>query len=129
MLRWLLMKASLRDESPLGLKERRRLHGQEYVDRFEKEQSWRRLGRLTSHFDLPPAAVVADFACGNGMLLELLGDRVGTYHGVDFSPEFISAADARRRRLGADHATFHCEAIEDFCARRPDTFDAGFAMT
>ena len=47
-------------------------------------------------FDLSPDDVVADFGCGNGVLLELVAPRVREYVGVDFSEEFVRAAERRR---------------------------------
>jgi len=55
------------------------LYGAEYVQKF-KTQSPRRLGRLLPYLRLRPTDIVADFGCGNGMLLDLVGDRVRPAH-------------------------------------------------
>src|SRR5882762_3584217 len=90
------------------------LYGAEYVQKF-KTQSPRRLGRLLPYLRLRPTDIVADFGCGNGMLLDLVGDRVRRYVGVDFSECFIHAA---RERANArwPSAQFICSSIADFCA-------------
>lgn len=110
--------------------ELRDLHGEEYVAAFEG-QSPRRLSRLLEHIVVAAEDRVADFGCGNGMLLELLVGRVASYVGVDFSEPFVRAAERRRRRLGAgsDRAVrFECAEIGEFCRRHPEAFDVAFAM-
>jgi 2-polyprenyl-6-hydroxyphenyl methylase/3-demethylubiquinone-9 3-methyltransferase len=108
--------------------ELRQLHGQSYVDQFEKQQSVNRLQRLVSHFDLNRSQRAADFACGNGMIMEYVAPRVKEYVGVDFSTEFIAAANQRKERLKITNAEFVCASIEDFCREQGPTFDVGFAM-
>lgn len=108
--------------------ELRQLYGQSYVEEFEKKQSANRLRRLISHFELNPHQRAADFACGNGMIMEYVAPRVKEYVGVDFSQEFIDAANQRKERLGIKNAKFACASIEDFCREQEGTFDVGFAM-
>lgn len=98
------------------------LHSGSYVERYERKPLDRVLA-LAARMDVPDDANVADFACGNGMLAEALGRRSGTYHGVDFSPDFIAAAQRRAARSGLDTARFHCADIVAFCAAHPRTFD------
>jgi 2-polyprenyl-3-methyl-5-hydroxy-6-metoxy-1,4-benzoquinol methylase len=76
--------------------------------------------------DLQPHMVVADLACGNGLLLELIHERVAHYHGVDFSSEFIE--EARRERARIRNGEFHCQSIEDFCEEHPGQIDRAFAL-
>jgi cyclopropane fatty-acyl-phospholipid synthase-like methyltransferase len=71
---------------------------------------------------------VADFGCGNGVLLELIAPRVREYVGVDFSREFVEAAERRRSARGIQNGTFQCDDIVAFCARNPSRFDAAFAL-
>lgn len=104
------------------------LHGDDYVARFEREQSLERLRRVVALLPLPPGAVVADFACGSGMLMELLWGRVASYDGVDFSEAFIRVAEEKRRGLGATNVRFACQDIRQFCAENQGRFDVAFAM-
>jgi SAM-dependent methyltransferase len=48
--------------------------------------------------------------------------------GVDFSDEFIRAAEARRRAAGIANGSFHCGDIVSFCDANPNRFDAAFAL-
>ena len=105
----------------------RDIYRDDYVERYERK-SLARLARLMPLMSLAADDVVADFGCGNGMLLDLIHDRVRAYSGVDFSAEFIATARRRAERLGAVNAHFHATAIEDFCRRHPDTFDVAFAL-
>jgi len=98
------------------------------VEAFEKHQSPVRLRRLINYLDLRDTYTVADFGCGNGMLMEHVAPRVNTYVGVDFSEPFIEAARSRKRQLGIKNARFvHC-TIEEFCQAHKEEFDVGFAM-
>lgn len=106
----------------------RLLHGYEYVQRFEEKQSPMRLDRLMSRIPLSSNMHVADFGCGNGLMLPHVAPRVATYTGVDFSPEFIESARVRVKNYGFTNAGFHCADINDFCAKRANAFDVGFAM-
>jgi len=105
----------------------RDLYRSEYVSRFPQEPG-RRLLRLAPLFDLPPGARVVDLACGNGLLLDLLHERVAEYVGVDFSSEFIAAAEERASRRGLVKGSFVCSDLEELLRSRPDSFDAAFAL-
>ncbi len=105
----------------------RAIYDQQYVDVYDPH-AVRRIRRLLPLVALPPAASVADFGCGNGVLLELLSPRVREYVGVDFSAPFIREAERRRAARGILNGTFVCDDIAAFCARHPARFDAGFAL-
>jgi len=107
--------------------ELRAIYGQPYVDQYDPH-AVPRMRRMLPFFDLSPDDVVADFGCGNGVLLELLATKVKEYVGVDFSEEFIRAAERRRDAAGIRNGTFHCGEIVSFCEARPDRFDAAFAL-
>lgn len=87
-----------------------------------------RMERLLPHVAVRPTDVVADFACGNGVLAEVIGGRVARYVGVDFSDAFIDVARARAAERGVTNAEFVCQDIVAFCAERPAAFDAAFAL-
>ncbi len=106
----------------------RALHGGNYVARFVENQDQFRLSRLVPHMHLRVDADVVDFACGNAMLMPLVAPRVATYSGVDFSPEFILAAETHVQRTQITNASFHCADINEFCWQRPQEFDVAFAM-
>ena len=107
--------------------ELRAIYDQSYVDQYDPH-AVQRMRRLLPFFDFPPGAEVADFGCGNGVLLELVSPMVRHYTGVDFSAEFVRAAERRRDALGIRNGTFHCADIVSFCAARPNRFDAAFAL-
>jgi 2-polyprenyl-6-hydroxyphenyl methylase / 3-demethylubiquinone-9 3-methyltransferase len=102
----------------------RRFYGQTYV-LHHMRRPLRRISRLLPFFDLSPAHSVADFACGSGMLAEVIHERVGRYVGVDFSEEFIAAA---RGRVGFPNVSFECSEIGAFCERNPESFDRAFTL-
>lgn len=104
------------------------LYGKTYVEAFGAQQSQQRLARLVPLMKLQLIDHVVDFACGNGMLLPMVAGRVQSYTGVDFSQDFIAAAQARQAASGVTGAYFVCADIIDFCAENPAKFDVAFAM-
>lgn len=109
-------------------KEMKDLYDEKYVAAYEAWQPLSRLERLVRFLAVNESDRVADFACGNGMLMPLIAPKVKSYIGVDFSGLFIQAADERKKRLSIPNAEFVCSDIEEFCLRHPTSFDAGFAM-
>jgi cyclopropane fatty-acyl-phospholipid synthase-like methyltransferase len=111
-----------------SLEELRALHGENYVKKFQRVQSVARIANVLKRIPLASDMHVADFACGDGMLLEAIAPQVRHYTGVDFSAPFIAAAAQRQARLGVQNATFVCGSIQDFAADHVAAFDAGFAL-
>jgi len=107
--------------------ELRAIYDQHYVDQYDPH-ALQRIRRLLPFIDLKGDEVVADFGCGNGVLLDLIGSRVREYVGVDFSEAFVRAAERRRDEGGIRNATFCCEDMVRFCERHPNHFDAAFAL-
>ncbi len=107
--------------------ELRAIYDQSYVDQYDPH-AVRRMRRMLPFFDLSGQEVVADFGCGNGVLLELVAPRVREYVGIDFSEPFVLAARRRRDARGIENGTFHCADIVAFCEEHPNHFDAAFAL-
>lgn len=103
------------------------LHSGDYVARY-KRKSLHRMRNLAALMAIPDDAEVADFACGNGMLLQVLGDRSGAYHGIDFSADFVATAREWAEESGLHNGFFHCADIVDFSARHPQAFDIATTM-
>jgi cyclopropane fatty-acyl-phospholipid synthase-like methyltransferase len=103
------------------------IYDQSYVDQYDPH-AVQRMRRMLEFFGLSGREVVADFGCGNGVLLEIIGPHVQRYVGVDFSEAFVRAAERRRTARGIQNATFHCSDIVAFCAQHQNRFDAGFAL-
>lgn len=76
--------------------ELRAIYDQCYVDQYDPN-AVRRIQRMLPFFELSGDEVVADFGCGNGVLVELIGPRVRGYVGVDFSDPFVRAAERSTR--------------------------------
>ena len=55
-------------------------------------------------------------------------NKIARYTGVDFSEDFIAAANNRAQRLGAGNCEFHCEDIIEFCSRHQEEFDVATAL-
>jgi len=108
-------------------KELKQLHGDDYVESF-KQQSPFRLARLLNYMQLDDSFSVVDFACGNGILMELIAPKVDSYVGIDFSKPFINAANEKKEKLCFTNVEFVCSNIHSFCQNHINTFDVGFAM-
>ncbi len=112
-------------ESRRSLKD---FYGAGYVKSFEAHQSPERLKRLLKYIKLAPDYAVADFACGSGIMMELIADKVKRYVGVDFSKSFIQSAIKKQKLLGIRNAEFSHSRIKDFCDKFGERFDVGLAM-
>jgi cyclopropane fatty-acyl-phospholipid synthase-like methyltransferase len=104
------------------------LYGKEYVDAFENNQSQQRIAKLQQYMDLKASDHVLDVGCGNGMLMHRIAPLVGSYTGVDFSEEFIKAAQQAQDRAGLQNVTFVCESITNFCIAHSACYDKAFAL-
>lgn len=103
------------------------LHSGDYVERY-KRKSLDRMRNLAELMAVPDDAEIADFACGNGMLLQVLGDRSGAYHGIDFSADFVVSAREWAEESGLNNGFFHCADIVDFSEQHPQAFDLATTM-
>jgi 2-polyprenyl-3-methyl-5-hydroxy-6-metoxy-1,4-benzoquinol methylase len=103
------------------------LHSGEYVERYNAKPL-DRVRNLAARMELPPGTRIADFACGNGMLAQVLGNRDVCYVGVDFSPDFIASARDWAARSGLANCSFECADIIAFCAPRSQAFDAAATL-
>jgi 2-polyprenyl-6-hydroxyphenyl methylase / 3-demethylubiquinone-9 3-methyltransferase len=112
-------------KSPEQLKE---LYGKEYVEMFTKIHSPFRMERFMKYIHLNTNYYVADYGCGNGMLMPLVASKVASYVGVDFSEEFIRKANEKKCLFNIANAEFFCSDIVDFCDKHPESFDCAFAM-
>jgi 2-polyprenyl-6-hydroxyphenyl methylase / 3-demethylubiquinone-9 3-methyltransferase len=111
----------------LSDEELRAIYDQRYVDIYDPH-AVQRMRRMLPFFALSGDARVADFGCGNGVLLELIGPRVREYVGVDFSEPFVRAAERRRDAHGITNGRFECADIAAFCEQHPNQFDVAFAL-
>ncbi len=112
----------------LRKEERKTLYGSAYVERFQKGHSSMRLDRLVKYIKLNSDSIVADFGCGNGMMMPLIAHKVDRYIGVDFSEPFIQAALANQKRLNINNAEYVCDEIQHFCDARQGGFHIALAM-
>jgi cyclopropane fatty-acyl-phospholipid synthase-like methyltransferase len=119
--------AGRRVSSPRSEEELRAIYDQGYVDHYDAH-AVARIRRMLPFFELSGREIVADFGCGNGVLLELISPHVHEYVGIDFSEAFIRAAERRRDEHGIQNGTFHCADIVTFCAHHANHFDAAFAL-
>jgi cyclopropane fatty-acyl-phospholipid synthase-like methyltransferase len=109
--------------------ELRDLYRSDYVSSYHQEPG-PRLERLIDLADLSADMTVVDFGCGNGLLLDVLHGRVGTYYGVDFSDEFITEARLMHAGLKQDRGafSFHAQSISEFCDGHHGAIDRAFAL-
>jgi len=111
----------------LSLQERLNNFTGDYVSNYPKMTLYR-LSRLLPYFSLEPDDIIVDYACGSGMLAEIIHGLVQKYVGVDFSSEFIALATERTSKLGIRNARFKTSDIVDFAKANEGVFDKAFAM-
>lgn len=105
----------------------KKLHSGAYVEMYEKKPI-SRVERLVPFLHLKGNEELADFACGNAMLLPLISDHVAHYYGIDFSEDFIKAAQQRAAQHAIGNCSFFCEDIVEFCKAHRDRFDIATAF-
>jgi 2-polyprenyl-6-hydroxyphenyl methylase / 3-demethylubiquinone-9 3-methyltransferase len=103
------------------------LHSGDYVERYNAKPL-DRVQALVRRIPLTQETRVVDFGCGNGMLLQAMGDCFGSYDGVDFSRDFIDSANAWAEKTGRKNYRFHHADIQDFCARHRQEFDVATTL-
>jgi len=101
--------------------------GGQYVIDYE-QLSIERLKRLLPFLNLKKTDIVCDFACGNGMLLDLIHHQVKQYYGVDFSKDFIKSAIRRAQKHQIQNYKFVCSQIIKFCLSNNNMFNKAFAF-
>lgn len=102
--------------------ERLGLHSGEYVQVLASVPE-NRFDAVIPLLELKKNDRLVDFACGNGLLAELIGNNIGVYEGVDFSSDFINAAITRSGKNGLTNTRFHCMDIVSFCRNHPNEYD------
>jgi 2-polyprenyl-6-hydroxyphenyl methylase/3-demethylubiquinone-9 3-methyltransferase len=113
--------------SRLTTEQLRGLYQGKYVTHHLNQPIYR-ISRLLPYLKLRKTDIVADFGCGNGILLHVIHDRIARYLGVDWSEEFIAVAKSRCEAMNIDNALFECADITDFCHRNKASFDKAFTM-
>lgn len=103
------------------------LHSGDYVARYNAKPL-SRVRNLVPRMTLTSDTRIADFACGNGMLLQAIGDSVSFYDGIDFSPDFIEAANNWAEQTGRRNYHFHCADIRSFCEQNRHYYDVAATL-
>lgn len=115
------------DKAEIDREERQALHGEAYVERFER-QPISRITRLVPFMGLEGTEKIVDIGCGSALSLAALGGSFGSYTGIDFSAPFIEAAQARARALGAENTAFFCGSAEAFAEENTNRFDVALVL-
>jgi 2-polyprenyl-6-hydroxyphenyl methylase / 3-demethylubiquinone-9 3-methyltransferase len=105
----------------------RNMYDNSYAESYNKKDTVR-IERFLEHFKLQTTDIVADFACGNGLLLHLIHNKIKYYFGIDFSNEQIYFANKNIITKKIVNATFVCSEITDYCKKNPNTFDKAFSL-
>lgn len=109
------------------IEESKRLHSGEYVEMYERKPI-SRIQRLIPFMSLKGGESLADFACGNAMLLPLVAPTVRHYYGIDFSADFIESAIRRSQAIDIKNCSFYCTDVVSFCDDHPGFFDIATAL-
>lgn len=112
----------------IGREERQALHGDAYVESFERKHTVDRIVRFLPLMGLTGSEDILDVGCGNALSLDALKGRFSSYTGVDFSQPFIDAARQRTRSLGIENAEFFCDTAEAIAEQNAGRFDVALAF-
>lgn len=99
----------------------------EYAEMYDQKPI-SRISRLKKYFNLSQNFVVADFGCGNAMLLDVIHDMISEYHGVDMSEYMIASAAKRAQNIKNIKIVLKCQKISVFSEYNISKFDAAFAL-
>lgn len=99
----------------------------EYIKKLDSSNNIR-LERLLPYIEIEKNDVVLDVACGSGHLLDLLEDKINTYHGVDFSEDLINIANKKKKEKNIINAQFFCSDIDIYCINKINYYDKIFAL-
>ena len=111
----------------LTQEELRNFYKHEYVSQFPLVDNGK-IKRLFKYISFDRHDKIVDFGCGNGLLLDFVFDKVYEYYGVDFSEEFIKAAQERAKMKNITNAHFICDDINNFCKHHHNYFDKAFTL-
>lgn len=103
------------------------MHSGSYVEAYERKPITR-IANLVALMNINGGELIADFACGNAMLLPLVASRVTHYYGVDFSEDFITAARRRAEDNSIENCSLYCQDIITFCNDHQGQFDIATAL-
>lgn len=105
----------------------RSFYDADYVNQYHRKDTGR-ISKVLSKIELRSTDDVVDYACGNGLLLKEVHDKVRSYNGVDFSEKFIEAANKNKLKLKAKNARYHCMDIIEFSKVNECKFDFAFTL-
>ncbi|GAA0889907.1 class I SAM-dependent methyltransferase [Rhodanobacter soli] len=110
-----------------NIEESKRMHSGSYVESYEHKPITR-IANLVALMNINGGELIADFACGNAMLLPLVAPMVTHYYGVDFSEDFITAAKRRAENHSIKNCSLYCQDIITFCNDHQNQFDIATAL-
>ncbi|MBN2016439.1 methyltransferase domain-containing protein [Candidatus Dojkabacteria bacterium] len=115
-------------KSPKDLRKNIKLYESDaYISSYHRSPG-ERISRVLKYIKLYPSDIVVDYACGNGLLMDVIHNKVKKYIGVDFSKKFIQKANERRKKLKIGNARFYCMDIIQFSKLNERKFDKAFSM-
>lgn len=114
-------------EEPLPY-DTKRLHGRDYVERFKRGDNESRLKNILANIDVEKRDTVIDYGCGIGVLMSHIAPSVEKYIGVDFSEEFIEAANERKKESSITNAEMVCSSISEFSNSHKQNANIAFAL-
>lgn len=113
----------------LSKEELRNFYREEYAENFaNRTEHLKRIIKLSKYFDLSESDIVADYACGNGSLLDVIYNKIKYYYGVDFSNEQIGYAKKRLSQKGINNGEFIAQDIIEFSKNNLAKFDKAFSF-
>lgn len=115
----------------MKMEDLKELYREDYVNKFNDSYhiQLKRIENIVDNIEIKPNSIVADFGCGNGLLCDVLIDKVNQYYGIDFSQEFIDLFNERlENKVGKEKVQLYAEDIIEFSKRFPSTFDYAFTL-
>jgi len=94
-----------------------KMHSGEYVKKLHYV-SHNRFKFILKLIKLQKKDKLVDFASGTGLFAELIHKSISSYEGIDFSQDFISFANTRKKKLNLKNVNYHYGDIHNFCKKK-----------
>ena len=108
----------------------RSFYRKDYVEKFStSDYQVKRIRSVSEMIPFNQNDIVGDFACGNGIIADLIYGKIKEYYGIDFSSEFI---DRFKERINTNAKFKNINAISDdivsFCNSKANFFDKALTL-
>lgn len=109
------------------MKEANLYESSEYLKHYHKSPGTR-IGNILNNISVSDNDIIADFACGNGLLARALNGKYRQYYGIDTSSLFIKQCNNWVKENKIKDTFFTRKEISIFCEENQQKFTKAFTL-